>query len=89
MALTAVATAEIIKTYQQGEKDTGSPEVQIALFTTRINQLTDHLKANKRDLHTQFGLTMLVSKRRRLMRYLKAKFPERYLKLIQTLGIRG
>ncbi len=89
MALTASQTADIIKTHQKGEKDTGSSEVQIALLTARISYLTEHLKAHKHDFHTRFGLTNLVSQRRRLMSYLKRKSLPRYQALIKALEIRG
>ena len=71
MALVESEKAQIIKTFKQSENDTGSPEVQIALLTSRINALTEHLKIHKHDLHTRYGLGKLVSQRRKLMRYLK------------------
>lgn len=89
MALAATAKAQIIKTYKQSKNDTGSPEVQIALLTARITYLTDHLKGNKNDKHTRFGLTKLVSQRRSLMRYLKNEDITRYQKIIKDLDIRG
>ncbi len=89
MALTAAVTAQIVKTYGQSATDTGSSEVQIALLTARINGLTEHLKVNAHDFHTRYGLTNMVSKRRRLMRYLKAKNPQAYRQLIEKLEIRG
>ena len=89
MAFTSAAKAEIINTYHRSKTDTGSPEVQIALLTTRINYLTEHLKAHKHDYHTQYGLTNLVSKRRRLMRYLKVKHPQVYRDIVEKLEIRG
>ncbi|MFZ2315804.1 MAG: 30S ribosomal protein S15 [Gammaproteobacteria bacterium] len=89
MALTTAETAQIIKTHQTGEKDTGSSEVQIALLTARISYLTGHLKVHKHDFHTRFGLTNLVSQRRRLMSYLKRKNMPRYQALIKELEIRG
>ena len=89
MALTAATKAQIVKTYKQSKNDTGSPEVQIALLTTRINYLTEHLKAHKHDFHTRYGLTNLVSQRRRLMRYLKNKDIQRYRSVIEALEIRG
>ena len=78
MAFTAAAKAEIVNTYKQSNNDTGSPEVQIALLTARINSLTEHLKAHKHDVHTRHGLTKMVSQRRRLLRYLKDKDSVRY-----------
>lgn len=89
MALTTAATAEIVKTYQRGKNDTGSSEVQIALLTTRINNLTEHLKGNKNDKHTGYGLNRLVSQRRKLMRYLKKTNLTGYRELIQKLELRG
>lgn len=89
MALTTAAKAQIVKTYKQSKNDTGSPEVQIALLTARINLLTEHLKVNKHDFHTRFGLTNMVSQRRRLLRYLKSKNLQRYLGVIKSLDIRG
>jgi len=89
MALTTQATAQIVKTYKQSKDDTGSPEVQIALLTARIQYLTEHLKAHKHDFHTRYGLTNLVSQRRKLLTYLKRKSAKRYQDLIKQLEIRG
>lgn len=89
MALTTADKAQIIKTYKQSKNDTGSPEVQIALLTARINSLTEHLKIHKHDFHTRHGLTKLVSQRRRMMRYLKGVNPQRYSKVIKELDVRG
>lgn len=89
MALTTAAKAQIVKTFKQSKNDTGSPEVQIALLTARINSLTEHLKIHKHDHHTQHGLTKLVSQRRRHMRYLKGKNIERYQAVIKALDVRG
>ncbi|RDI46585.1 30S ribosomal protein S15 [Aquicella lusitana] len=89
MSLTTAAKAQIVKTFKQSKNDTGSPEVQIALLTARINTLTEHLKVHKHDFHTRFGLTKLVSQRRRLMRYLKGKDLQRYQHVIKELDIRG
>lgn len=89
MALTAADKAQIVKTHKQSKEDTGSPEVQIALLTARINSLTEHLKIHKHDFHTRFGLTNLVSQRRKMMRYLKGKNPQRYASIIKELDIRG
>ena len=79
---------EIIAQYATHEGDTGSPEVQIALLTARINHLTEHLKLNRKDFGTERALTNLVGKRRRLLDYLKAKDIEKYRALIKELGIR-
>lgn len=89
MALTVAATAEIVKTYQIATNDTGSSEVQIALLSARITYLTEHLKANKNDKHTGYGLNRMVSKRRKLMRYLKKTNPKSYRSLLQKLELRG
>lgn len=89
MPLSTAHTAQIIKTYQRGEKDTGSAEVQIALLTARIITLTEHLKSHKHDYHTQYGLTNMVSQRRRMMNYLKKKDQKRYSAIIKSLEIRG
>lgn len=78
----------IIKEYATSEGDTGSPEVQVALLTDRINSLTEHFKTHKKDHHSRRGLIMLVSRRRRLLDYLKAKDESRYSTLIGKLGIR-
>ena len=80
--------AEIIKTYGRTPEDTGSPEVQIALLTTRIVELTEHLKVNKKDHHSRRGLLMLVGQRRNLLEYLKKKDLEGYRALIEKLGLR-
>ena len=79
---------EIIKTYARHEGDTGSPEVQIALLTSRINHLNEHLKINKKDHHSRRGLLKMVGKRRGLLNYLKEVDIERYRTIIASLGIR-
>jgi small subunit ribosomal protein S15 len=79
---------EIITQYATGEGDTGSPEVQVALLTRRINDLTEHMKQHKHDFHTQRGLLQLVGRRRRLLRYLEEKDVQRYRALIERLGLR-
>jgi len=89
MALTAANKAQIVETYQRAKNDTGSSEVQIALLTARITYLTNHMKANIHDFHTRYGLTRLVSQRRKLLRYFKAKNPARYQDLLKELDIRG
>jgi small subunit ribosomal protein S15 len=89
MALTTVAKAEIIENFKQSKNDTGSSEVQIALLTARINSLTEHLKVHKHDFHTRYGLTKMVSQRRKLMRYLKGKDSKSYQKIIKELDVRG
>ena len=80
--------AAIMKEYARTEGDTGSPEVQIAILTARINDLTDHFKANPKDHHSRRGLLKMVGKRRNLLAYLKSKDVERYRALIEKLGLR-
>jgi small subunit ribosomal protein S15 len=89
MSLTTAAKAQIVETFKQSEKDTGSSEVQIALLSARISALTEHLKVHKHDFHTRYGLTKMVSQRRKLMRYLKGKDMQRYQHIIKELDIRG
>ena len=79
---------EIITTYQQKEGDTGSPEVQIAILTERINHLTDHLKTHNKDHHSRRGLLMMVGQRRGMLQYLAKVDIERYRSLIERLGLR-
>ena len=80
--------SQIIDTYKRHEGDTGSPEVQIALLTERINHLNEHLEVHKKDYHSKRGLLMLVGKRRNLLNYLKEKDIEKYRKLIEDLNLR-
>lgn len=79
---------EIIKQYQRAEGDSGSPEVQVALLTARINGLTEHFKTHSKDYHSRRGLLMMVSRRRKLLDYLKRTNVESYRKLIDSLGLR-
>ena len=88
MALTLDQKTIIIDDYKQHATDTGSPEVQVALLTKRINDLTEHFKTHTRDYHSRRGLMILVSQRRRLLDYLKKKSKDRYAKLIERLGLR-
>ena len=88
MPFTVEEKAEIIADSRIHEVDTGSPEVQVSLITHRINQLTEHLKVHKHDLHSKRGLRMLVGQRRRLLAYLSKKSPARYRALIAKLGLR-
>lgn len=83
-----VKKAEIVSKYAKGAKDTGSPEVQVALLTSRIVELTEHFKANKKDHHGRRGLIKLVSQRRKLLTYLKSKDASRYSALITSLELR-
>ncbi len=89
MSLATDKTAEVIATYQTKEGDTGSPEVQVALLSARISQLTDHLKVHKKDHHTRRGLLMLVGRRKRMLTYLASVDIERYRSLVSRLGIRS
>jgi small subunit ribosomal protein S15 len=89
MALSKDAKEAIIAEYARTEGDTGSTEVQVALLSTRINELTEHLKTHVKDHHTRRGLLKLVGQRRRLLGYLKKTDIERYRELIAKLGIRG
>ena len=88
MALDPAVKQAIIKEYATKEGDTGSPEVQIAVLTKRIKDLTEHMKQHKHDFHTQRGLLQLVGRRRRLLRYLEQKDVQRYRALIERLGLR-
>ncbi|GER22530.1 30S ribosomal protein S15 [Zafaria cholistanensis] len=88
MALDAAVKQEIIKAYATHEGDTGSPEVQVAVLSRRISDLTEHLKTHKHDHHTRRGLMALVGRRRRMLGYLKDTDIERYRSLIERLGLR-
>ena len=88
MALKKEVKTRIIKEFARDEKDTGSPEVQIALLTQRINNLTEHLKENKQDKHSKRGLLMMVGKRRSLLNYLIKTDVKRYRAIVSKLGLR-
>ena len=88
MTITNERKKELIGQFKRGENDTGSAEVQIAILTTRVNGLTDHLRTHKKDFASRRGLLMMVSRRRRLLDYLKKIEPQRYLDIIQSLNIR-
>ena len=88
MGLTPEEKHEIVAKFHLHETDTGSPEVQIALLTKRINQLTGHFKVHKKDYHSRTGLLKLVGQRRKLLNYLKKKDVQRYRALIEKLGLR-
>jgi small subunit ribosomal protein S15 len=88
MSITAERKAELMNEYATKEGDTGSPEVQVAILTERIVNLTEHFKEHKKDNHSRRGLLKMVSSRRSLLDYLKKKDEERYKKLIESLGIR-
>ncbi|MEI6284249.1 MAG: 30S ribosomal protein S15 [Opitutae bacterium] len=84
----AINKSEIIKSNQQGAKDTGSPEVQVALISGRINHLTEHLRDHRKDFHSRRGLIMLTNRRRKLLNYLKSSDLDRYNALIVKLNLR-
>ena len=88
MTLDTAAKKTLMEEYARTEGDTGSPEVQVAVLTARINQLTEHLKTHKHDHHSRRGLLLLVGRRRRLLKYLQSTDIERYRSLIERLGIR-
>jgi small subunit ribosomal protein S15 len=88
MTMNAVQKAEVVKQYQRAVADTGSPEVQVALMTSRINELTEHFKAHVKDHHSRRGLLRLVSQRRSMLDYLKRTNTDSYRKLIERLGLR-
>lgn len=89
MSLASAETAKIVEEYQLGKDDTGSPEVQVAILTAKIIKLTDHMKAHKHDHHSRRGLLRMVSQRRKLLNFLKRNDLQRYLKLIERLGLRS
>ncbi|MGQ9575899.1 MAG: 30S ribosomal protein S15 [Thermoguttaceae bacterium] len=88
MSITRERKRELIEQFKRGDKDTGSAEVQVAILTSRINLLTEHLQSHKRDFAGRRGLLMLVSRRRRLLDYLRRVDPQRYLDVIRRLDIR-
>ena len=88
MSLATKTKAEVIKKYATSAKDTGSPEVQVAILTQRINALTEHMKTHKKDMGSRRGLLLLVSQRRRQLDYIKKVDTKRYEKLIDSLGLR-
>ncbi|MCA9184836.1 MAG: 30S ribosomal protein S15 [Pirellulaceae bacterium] len=88
MTITKERKTGLIQEYKRGDNDTGSPEVQIAVLTTRINNLTEHMRTHSKDYASRRGLLMLVSRRRRLLDYLKRVDPQRYIDIIGRLDIR-
>ncbi len=88
MSMSAEEKGKIVEEYKRGSSDTGSPEVQVALLTARINQLTGHFNEHKKDHHSRRGLVRMVNSRRKLLDYLKKKDVERYRTLIGQLGLR-
>jgi small subunit ribosomal protein S15 len=88
MSVAAINKSEVVAKFARAANDTGSPEVQVALLTTRINELTGHFKAHMKDHHSRRGLLRMVSRRRKLLDYLKGKDADRYRALIEQLGLR-
>ena len=88
MSITKERKQELIGSFRREDKDTGSPEIQIALLTSRISELTEHLRTHPKDFASRRGLLMMVSRRRRLLDYLKKVFPQRYLDMLRRLDIR-
>ena len=88
MSVADIVKSDIVAQFQRAASDTGSPEVQVALLTARINELTGHFKTHKKDHHSRRGLLRMVSRRRKLLDYLKGKDADRYLALIAKLGLR-
>lgn len=88
MSIADINKSEVVAQFARGTHDTGSPEVQVALLTRRINELTVHFKAHMKDHHSRRGLLRMVSRRRKLLDYLKAKDADRYRALIEKLGLR-
>ena len=88
MTLSKVDKDKIISAHHIHDSDTGSPEVQVAILTTRITQLTEHLKVHKHDEHSRRGLLKMVGQRRRHLAYLSSRYPERYKAIVQKLGLR-
>lgn len=88
MSLSSEAKSSIIEEYSRGDADTGSPEVQVALLSARISELTEHFGQHVKDHHSRQGLLKMVNKRRKLLDYLKSRDPKRYRELIDRLGLR-
>lgn len=88
MSVADINKSEIVEKFRRAEGDTGSPEVQVALLTARINDLTEHFKTHRKDHHSRRGLLRMVSRRRKLLDYLKNRSPDSYRTLIETLGLR-
>lgn len=89
MSVASIDKAKIVADYQRASADTGSPEVQVALLTARINELRTHFDTHTKDHHSRRGLLKMVSRRRKLLDYLKSRSPESYKKLIERLGLRN
>jgi len=89
MALSKERKRVIVQEWAKHEKDTGSTEVQIALLTARIREITEHLKAHPKDVHSRYGLMKLVSKRKKLLKYLRRTDVQKYQEVVRSLGLRG
>ena len=88
MVTTKERRNEIVESFKVNDTDTGSPEVQVALLTERITYMTEHMKANARDFHSQRGLLRMVNRRNKLLKYVRREAPDRYKSLIERLGLR-
>jgi len=88
MVTTKERRNEIVESFRVNDTDTGSPEVQVALLTERITYMTEHMKANKKDFHSQHGLLRMVNRRNKLLKYVRREAPDRYKSLIERLGLR-
>ncbi|NCN42261.1 30S ribosomal protein S15 [bacterium] len=88
MSISVEQKKDVIEKFRQADSDTGSPEVQVAILSTRIKNLTEHLKIHKKDFHTRRGLLQMVGRRKSLLTYLKGKSVERYNKVVSDLGLR-
>jgi len=88
MVMTKERRNEVVEAYRINDSDTGSPEVQVALLTERITYMTEHMKANSKDFHSQRGLLRMVNRRNKLLKYVRREDPERYKQLIARLGLR-
>ena len=88
MVMTKERRKEVVESFRVSDTDTGSPEVQVALLTERITYMTEHMKANARDFHSQRGLLRMVNRRNKLLKYLRREAPDRYKALIERLGLR-
>jgi len=88
MVMTKERRQQLVGEFRTHENDTGSPDVQIALLTERINYMTEHMKAHKKDFHSRRGLQMMVNRRNKLLKYIRREYPDRYKSLLERLGLR-
>jgi small subunit ribosomal protein S15 len=88
MVMTKERRKELVTDFKTHDTDTGSPDVQIALLTERINYMTEHMKTHQKDFHSRYGLQAMVNRRNKLLKYLRREFPDRYRQLIERLGLR-